>query len=319
MTLSYARQVNILGKLTYLADRASELAASLQAAGFDSFVARRHFLDSFCEPTEQSTHERYLVEVAKTAIGTPDGISGFLRGREPGFRSPILAAMRAERDATNGVPYDALLGVDIWKREIDPCARRMMRLEFAADPVVSERRRQMDTDRRRRHAIEIARHVSDLARSFTFDPTGCSRLVAQAMQADLGSLGFEYDRRRSRPFSPVLSKRLTPSCDLCWSLRTDRNLQLMPRYQGADGSWRIPLDPCLYVAVKGRRGNLDIRPMFKESDTMVIRYTRAVAGFEWAYGNFESLEGLETILKAHATLLKLIAPAVVSDLVSELS
>jgi hypothetical protein len=319
VNLSYGRQVDILSRLANLADRAEELSVQLQKAGFDSFVAYQSFLASFCEQTEKSGHQRYLIEVAKTEIGTPDRVSGFLAGRELGFRSPLLAAMRAERDRTNGVTFEALTGPDIWKREIDPCARRMKRLEFSADPVVAERRRQMNLDRSRRREAEIAQHASERGQSFTFDSTGCSRFVAEVMESDLTPFEFAYDRRRSRRFFPVLSKPLTPSWDLCWSLHTDRNLRRMPRYQAMHGAWEIPLDACLYAASKGRRGNVDIPVGFTEWDAMEIAYTRLICGFEWAYGRYEGPQELETILKAHVELLKLTIPTVDSVLVSELN
>jgi hypothetical protein len=119
------------------------------------------------------------------------------------------------------------------------------------------------------------------------------------MERDADSLGFHYDDERSRRNYPVFSKAIVPGWDLCWALEESESYFFIP-FEGR-------FEPQLELRSNKLRG----RPTRVEpGELLFIRYYSVVPGFSNGYWRFLSLDDLETAIKAHLCLYRLMAPII---------
>jgi hypothetical protein len=311
----FFEQVRILSGLIKLAEHQQAYAEALERKGFTSFQVWNTFVCSYCLDKELETHRVYLIEEAKTWIGSPDGFPLHIVGKERGYKSPILVAMRAARDAVNGRPYDEITGPDIWMREIDPCLRRLKQLEFAQDPTALTRREQMYEEFREVRCEEVKPFRGNTAPASNYSP-----LAKELFCVRLAPYGFKFDAYRSRQFSPVVSKPLNDAWDLCWSPDDEIPLRLelkVPSTLGERGTTLFC--PMFYVSSKQSRGEPSKANRSGKLNFLMVAHDRVVPGFRWAYSSFEDGDELDLVISAHATMYGLIADFVESRLAKSLS
>jgi hypothetical protein len=294
--------------------------SGLEQKGFETFRPWEMFISAFCDCRELATHQTYIKEEAKVRIGAPDGMPGHLTGKERGYMSPIIAAMRHERDIINGVGYTQISNRDLWKRYIDPCVRRLEKLQMQQDPIVQKRRDEMYAAFHRKRDQEITLHSSAHAVANIGEPESLARLCCASLEKNFASFGFARNDARSNKFLPVFSKSLTDEWDICISPESDRTFRLLSRTNLGDYESTVALNLRLYVCAKNYRRSVQIPLGFDFLDMMLIRYEFLVPGFAWAYSNFASAADIEVIAAAHATLYELVSnflePTLVTGLIS---
>jgi hypothetical protein len=97
----------------------------LKAAGFEAFVPRRSYVESFAEgPEDLAIHRQCLVEMFKERLGQPTPILIFDEDLPNLYFSPFLQVLREQRDRENECTERQLstrfgVGESVWRREID--------------------------------------------------------------------------------------------------------------------------------------------------------------------------------------------------------
>lgn len=307
LELPLDRQLKILSSVAQLAENGMSYSEDLATHGFSAFTPWQKFEASFCAPDECDIHRRYVVEVAKMFIGTPSGNPGYLAWSNPeGYRSAFIEQLRAQRDATNGIGFRDIPESTLWCREIDPCARRKMRLLFTDRQNFEQRRDGMLRQHMKYKKSEAKLHTTGLGQNFGNGALDWARFQAAAFSTYLRPLGFEHDKMRSGTFFPVFSKKITPEWDLCFSLASEMEIKLQVKNHGEDrGEW-TPLNICLNVRARDKRGEAPFGLGFRPA-VMAIRYPWIVEGFDWSYGYFLDFDDWETSIKAYAHLYGLIS------------
>jgi hypothetical protein len=119
------------------------------------------------------------------------------------------------------------------------------------------------------------------------------------MKRDAAALGFEFDSRKSRLGYPVFSKQIDEEWDICWALEEPKSF-----YQNSVEGRFAP-----YLEIRNRYliGSVENG---KSGEFLFIRYHQIVPGFTGAYGKFFKLDELETMIKAHLCLYRLMAPII---------
>ena len=305
-TLS-ADQVGMICRgLLDLAEDVFRYKDQLENAGFRGFLPRLKFAKSFCaSQAEKEIHERCIIEQAKFVVGwpwPPVNARWTDAQRASLYRSPLFEQLRNERDKTNAVPESELAtrfpaGEVAWRREINPCRRRQLAEKADQQSNYKECWNAVLGEEARVVEEEIARHATGISRAHTFDESGRYRFFSAVMERDAARLGFDYDKAKSRSNYPVFSKRITEDWDVCWALEEERPFFWNP-FEGR-------FAPFLEIRGRTRRGRMgNAAP----GEFLQIRYASIIPGFFNAYRNFYSLEGLETMIKAHVFLYELLAP-----------
>jgi hypothetical protein len=276
----------------------------LAHAGFKAFLPRQKYIESFSEdPKAIETHRRCVVETAKERLGQPWPIRIYDEDLKHLYFSPFLQQLREERDRTNGVPIHELsnrygYGESAWRREVDPCLRRLIQLEAWDKEIYEERRAAMYEQERQALKEEAARHSTGLGKcDHTFDSAGRYRFFRAVMERDAAPLGFHYDNKKSRRDYPIFSKSVTDDWHLCWAIEERRSFFHSP-FEGN-------FSPHLELRSRQLVGTLS---KSEPGEYLHIRYAGSVLSN--GYWTFFNLDELETAIKAHLYLYSLIAPAI---------
>jgi hypothetical protein len=274
-------------------------------ADFEAFVPRNAFLESFAETAEDlEIHRRCVAEKAKERLGQTIPIRIYDGDLKQLYFSPFLQQLRAERDKANGVPVHQLSsrypgGESAWRHEVDPCLRNRIQVSINHKASYEARWTDMLENERRALELEVPRHATGLGRAHAFDMAGRYMFFTAAMERDALSLGFKYDKGRSRRNYPVFSKSISNHWDLCWALEEPGPFFHSP-FEGL-------IVPFLELRSRELRGSLT---KAESGEFLHIRYAGIVPGFFNGYWKFVDLAQLETIIKAHLYLYGLIAPII---------
>ena len=131
----------------------------------------------------------------------------------------------------------------------------------------------------------------------TFDSNGRYAFFTAVMERDAASLGFRYDKSKSRSNYPVFSKAVTDDWHLCWVIEEPRFFFFSP-FEGR-------FEPFLELRSRELAKN---RP--ESGELLFIRYAAAVPGYFSGYREFFDLDQLERAVQAHLYLYSLMAPDV---------
>jgi hypothetical protein len=302
--LSFEQANAICRSFVPVGDELFRYMARLREAGFEAFMPTHEFLESFAQsPDELDLHRRCLAEDAKERLGVP-----LIRMSDEEVKciyvSPFLQRLRDERDRVNGVPVRQLSstypgGQSVWRREVDPCRRKMIQTEINRRAVYEKQWTAVCNKKRRRLEIEASRYATDLARTQTFDRAGRYAFFSAVMERDSAGAGFRLDKRKSRPGYPIFSKAISDDWDLCWEIEDSQSFFPSP-FEGR-------FAPRLGIRHRELRGSL---AKIQSGETLHIRYAGIIPGFFNGYWEFVDLAELETAIKAHLYFYSLMAPII---------
>ena len=229
------------------------------------------------------------------------------------YRSGFVDELRAKRDVANGTPENQIgtkfPGVEsLWRREIDPCRRNMVRFELEHHDQYQSRWSALQYRKREILAAESAVHRSCVSEGVGFEMEERFEVFRCVMERDAGMQGFGYDLQKSRREYPVYTKMLTDQWHLCWTLSHLDMFALSPQ----DGIINFTLD----LRSAGLAGTTENA---RAGEFLLFRFQGILPGFNDAYRKFVNLEEQETILKAHLTMYKVISPILESAVVDGLA
>jgi hypothetical protein len=304
--LSFEDANAICREFVPIGDQVFDYMARLREAGFEAFIPRQCFIESFAaNPEELDIHRRCVVETAKERLGRPSRMRIYDDDLKHVYTSPFLQRLREERDRTNDVPVHQLStrypgGESAWRHHVDPCQRRLVRDRIDNRETHEARFATMLEEERRALEDETARHATGLGKlPHTFDNKGRYVFFAAVMERDAAPLGFRFDKAKSRPNYPIFSKAITDDWHLCWVIEEARayfHTPLEGRYE-----------PCLELRSRALRGTL---AKVESGEFLLIQYAAIVPGFFNGYWKFFSLDELETAIRAHLHLYSLMAPII---------
>jgi hypothetical protein len=306
LKLSFPQANAICREFLPIGDRVFDNMTRLQEAGFSAFLPRHHFIESFAANAEElEIHRRCVMENAKERLARPWPIRIYEEDFKQLYFSPFLQHLREELDKANGVPVNQLStrypgGESAWRREIDPCQRRLVQNSINDRELHEARFAGMVEDERRALEDEAERHASGLGKlPHTFDNKGRYAFFAAVMERDAACLGFHYDKAKSRPDYPIFSKAITEDWHLCWVIEEARAFFCSP-FEGR-------FAPYLELRGESLRGTL---AKAESGEFLHFRYATAVSGFFNGYWKFFSLNDLERAIRAHLYLYSLLAPII---------
>jgi hypothetical protein len=287
-------------------ERILEYGRALRELGFEAWVPYHEFIESFGNEREIEIHRRCLIEQAKLRLGVPWPFAVPPGQEETIFSSSFLNFLREARDEANGVPEDKIgqfYPKEGWRREIDPCQRNKVRFELNSPSDYEEAWVQVLEHQRNRLVLESEIHSSELARAYTFDRRGRYSLFTAAMEFYGKASGFHFDKSRSKPNFPLISKPITNEWDICWAIEEPKTFFLSP-FEGR-------FAPYLEVRKRSLGGTVEEA---ESGEFILIRYQHIVPGFGHAYWKFFDLTELETMIKAHLYFYNLMAPIIENGL-----
>jgi hypothetical protein len=289
-----------------IGDQVFNYMMRLREAGFEAFLPRHRFIESFAANADElEIHRQYVMEFAKERLAYPQPMRMDAVEFKQRYVSPFLQRLREERDKANSVPENELStrypgGESAWRHEIDPCQRRLVQDRVNDREGHEARFVAMLEEEVRALEDEAVRHATGLGKvPHTFDNKGRYRFFAAVMERDAASLGFQYDKAKSRPNYPIFSKAITTDWHLCWAIEEARAFFHSPM----EGSF----EPFLELRSGSFQGNL---AKVESGEYLHVRYAVVVPGFFSGYWKFFSLDALETAIRAHLHLYSLMAPII---------
>jgi hypothetical protein len=304
LKLSFEQANAICREFLPVGDEVFSYTAQLRKAGFEAFLPRHEFIESFAETSEElEIHRRCVVETAKEKLGQPTPIAIYDKNLKQLYFSPFLQQLRDQRDEANGCPFRELSsrfkgGESVWRREIDPCQRRLVQDRMNQRAAHEVRFTTMIEAERRALEDEAKRCATGFGKSpHTFDSKGRYAFFAAVMERNAASLGFHYDKSQSRSNYPVFSKAITDDWHLCWAIEEPQFFFFSP-FEGR-------FEPSLELRSRELAKN---KP--ESGELLIIRYRAAVPGYFSGYLEFFDLDQLERDIIAHLYLYSLMAPIV---------
>lgn len=289
--LSTAAQKVVLAELAPLADRAWALFNMMRNAGWDVFVPRTEFEQSFGDESDIEEYRRVAVELAKIRLLGP-----FPNLLGVPYISPLLEALRKRWAEENMKRFGTsnTLEIPVWAREVATCLRRMELLRYAQKGEFQLRFHEVELEEERLRTHEIARHATGLSGKCAGELERPARFYKAVVERETGRMGFAFDSGRSSQNYLVFSKTLIPGWDLC---AASEPLEWFPGKKEG----RAPL----LLSVQSSSNK---RPIKKAawSRFMVIDYAVVIKHFYVCYLRFRSLDELEIIIMAQTYLLSLV-------------
>jgi hypothetical protein len=276
----------------------------LRKAGFNAFAPFEDFVLSYAKSDEEvALHNRVIVEEPKMLlIGLPWRLVRLTRTGP--FYSEFIENLKARRDEENGVPQRELESRypgdrTVWRLEFEPCRRHMAYFEATNPEAFEAQWKAVVEAGRLRVAEEATRFATRLSEAYDFTSGGRHGLFVAVMEQEAKNLGFFYDKERSSPTCPIFSNSVTPNWDLCLAIEDFLTFVLKP-FVGH-------IDFCLEIRPRELPGG---SRKGKAEEYLRIRFSRVVPGFFHAYWTFHNLAELETLIKAHLFLYRLMAPII---------
>jgi hypothetical protein len=214
------------------------------------------------------------------------------------YTSTLMKELRAAADksplrsdpATEWIP----------RLHVDPCEQNALLLKVRDPQAYEARERAMLERRANRIELETARHSTGIANEF---PAGMLvkpsrfKFAARLLEQELGPLGFRRVRASAAKGGVIVSKPIAAGWDLDWSIADPDLFYFNP----GRGSLTLNLKLRAANAIKSNREDA-LGTVFS------ISHAALVYGFSTAYMPFQNLNALETIMKAHLQVYRLIAP-----------
>lgn len=290
--LSLEQAIQLCKAWAPLGSRVYENAAYLEHAQFTAFLPIFRFDESFAATdAELAIHRRYVMERGKEIFGTPSPTKATLQERGRFYRSEFNEVLREENKRLNaGIPSAEM---EMWRLEIDPCARARMRTWLQGSVAYDARVGALLQQQRQARAAEVKCHSSGLAAHYSFSAADRTRFCMAVMRRDAGALGFSLDLHKSAATLPVLSRPLNAAWDLCLTLLEPQALSSGP--QEGTLSLHLELRQRSLAAQSG---------LAAAGQLLSVPYNRVIPGFWTTYRVFRTLEELEVILRAHLCLLE---------------
>src|ERR1700722_9630878 len=303
--LSFEQANAICRNWIALGDQADSYFETMIESGFEAITLRKAYIESFAaNASELATHRRCVTEAVKEQLGQPRSIPMTGDELKQLYFSPLLQSLRKQRDEENGCSERELSsrfepGEAYWRREIDPCQRNLAKDRVARRVEHESRFDTVVESERHLLAEEAQRHSTGRGqKGHMFDEGDRHAFFVNVMLRDAASLGFEFDRARSRPKRPFFFKRLTDDWHLCWSV--DDRLFLFTPTEGR-------FLPSLHLCSR-KVGNP--REVIEPFQTLQIRYDAIIYSFPTAYWIFHDFDQLERAIKAHLQLYGLVAATI---------
>lgn len=274
--------------LRSLGEQTHQLADDLRRAKFSAFQPYQQFIESFAKDShERAIHHEYVKERAKAMMSLSQSrhVSPFMeRLKEAAGKSPLRSD-----PATEWIP----------RLHVDPCEQNAFLLKVRDPEEYEVRQRAMHERRAARLDLETTRHSTGVASEF---PAGMLvkpmrfKFATRVIEQELASLGFRRVRANAAKGGVIVSKSIAPDWDLDWSVG-DPDLFY---YGPGSGSLTLNLKLRAGDAAKTDRDDA-LGQVFS------IHYSSLVYGFSTAYMSFNNLNSLETMIKAHVQLYRLVA------------
>jgi hypothetical protein len=301
-TLTFVQANELCRKLVAIGDAIWSFSEQLRADGYCAFDARNDFVESFGASNEIEVHRLCAVEQAKLRLGQPWPMKFSPDERKLLYSSTPLNELYAKRDAENGCTASELAskypGVDsVWRREVDPCRRNMVRFEVSDRDQYQLRFTKFVERQRLMMEAEIQSHLSVVTGQHAFEMEDRFAKFQEVMNRISVPLGFRYDKQKSRDEFPVFSKQLNDGWDLCWALQHTDMFALTPTH----GCF----EPSLDLRGANMAGDSD---KARSREFLIFRYQNIVPGFASAYSKFRNLAELEWAITAHLALYNLMSP-----------
>jgi hypothetical protein len=312
--LSFNQAIAVCNEIRSAGENIFYYLEQLHRSGFEACLPFEEFFVSFASDPEQiKVHNQYLIETAKTVLGTPWPIALAAEHRALLFRSELIQAMKARRDEANGVPEGELEsrfgpGESWWRKQIDPCWRNMARLQVTDRDIYDAKWAAVVDSMKFQVQQESQRFSSDLSKAHTMSEDGRYSLYINVMTRDAGVLGFRYDKFKSTIGFPIFSKSINDKWDLCWAIEEPKRFFWSP-FEGH-------FMPHLEIRSRKLRSSV---AKATPGEFIQIRYAASVPGFFNAYRIFYSVDELETLIKAHLCLYSFMAPIIEGGASSGLS
>lgn len=281
--LTFERAMHICRGIAPICENATSYAERLERDGFEVFSYMADWRASFCKnAAELEIHGRYLRETAWLEMANPFPLCETAMPSQSAT-SEFIDRLVKTRDAENGVPVN-LVGKgdphELWKTEIDPCARRLMKERVENRTEFEVKWRAVADRMASRLREEIAIHgVSDPDGGLQVPSMRLHR-VRSALSRELAPLGFRHDRQRSRGTYLVFSKQADlPQWNLFFSI------------EDVDGIL-VPADMGLFHLSFGIR-HRSLRGPLKNARRdryLIFRYQRIVPDFVGGYTAFSRRE-----------------------------
>jgi hypothetical protein len=299
--LSFEQANAICRNWIALGDQADSYFETMLDLGFEAFRPRNTYIESFAaNESELATHRRCVTESAKEQLGQPRDIPITDDEFKKIYFSPFLQSLRQQRDQENGCSERELsakfgLGEASWRREIDPCQRNHAKDGVARRAEHKARFEMVIESELQRSADEAQRYsITPCDKGHMFNEKDRHAFFVDVMMREAASLGFEFDRARSRAKCPFFSKPLTSDWHLCWSVDA-RFFFFTP----TEGRFR----PSLHLCSREVGNPREVTEPFQ---TLRIRYDAVIYAFPTAYWVFHDFDQLERVIKAHLQLYSLL-------------
>lgn len=223
--LSFKQANAICRNWIALGDEVHRCFEEMTRLGFEAFVPRNEYVESFAaNEAELATHRLCFKETVRELLGQPRHFPIGDDESKQIYYSPFLESLRRQRDRENGCSERELslyfeAGEATWRREIDPCQRNIARDVVARRMEHRARFEAVVEIERNMAAKEAERFSTGLgARGHMVDEKDRYAFLIEVMVRDAGSLGFEFDNKKSRASGPIFFKTITDDWRLCWSI-----------------------------------------------------------------------------------------------------
>ena len=287
-SLSFDQASTICEEFAPIGDLVFHHMRALADDGFEAFVPINEFIELFAADAEElELHKKCVVELAKDDLTRPQPIPIFDDSKV--MKSPFILELKERYAAEHNEPAKY---VD--RTKIDPCLRRSDQLA-RSDPDAWQRRWDGARAARKDHVTsEVRRHGSGLARKRALGMLDRAGFYRLAMERDASALGLKLKRNR-RLQMPIFSRPLNENWEVSFVVE-EQGLFFQSPFSGS-------LDMSLEIRCASWRKD-NVQP----GKLLHIQYQRGVPGFFGGYNEFESLDELEVLIKAHLRLYELMSP-----------
>lgn len=287
-------------RLTQIADDADTLAAEVAAMGYAAFIPTCRFIESFAASAEDvDVHRRYVVEQAKGYLGQ------FYPGARTAYSSSLIAELK---EAAKSSPLlDDASTAWIPQLQVDPCEQSALVMKVRNPKEYERRKAAMIEQRANQLAIETKRHASGLSSRYPLAMVRMSsrlRFVATIVVEELASIGFTSATAKTEEGYSLAKKDVCSQWALVWAVRDVDML-----FRGAKSGMVL-------LALEARR-SLGEHGRAAASRSFPILLQTLLYGFRNSYASFNNLDMLETNVKAHMALFRLVFPKI-EDAISSL-
>jgi hypothetical protein len=301
--LTFEKAEAICRRLLPIGANIHAMMVELSDAGFNAFLPRKDFVESFApDPEALKIHRHCIVELSKERLARPLAVRTSIDQSKLVWTSDLIRKLKLERDEFNGVSVDQLssrYGRDaVWRCEFDPCERARTELMVKDRPNYEIKWSEALKLQNRILRKEASHFVMQSNNSGPkFDLEARYDVFSRVMERESVKLGFMLDRKKSRPNRPVFSKSITSDWALCWGLEEAR------AFCHNDFEGRFDA----YFGLRSRNSNGSLARV-ELGEFLRLKHALIVPGFLGGYWEFFDAESLEVVIMAHLFHYSLVAP-----------